>query len=226
MTRALNPSRHPERGISRARDLLLCSFMMLAFALVATSAFAGGLEQLQAFLDGAKTGRATFKQVVAGRSGRPPQEATGTFVFSRPGKFRWTYQKPYDQLIVGDGQKLWIHDRDLNQVIVRDLPAALGATPAALLAGDNTLERNFTLVSAGSDGGLDWVDAKPKSTDSGFTRVRIGFRDNLPRAMELTDTFGQSTQLAFTSFERNPALDGREFRFVVPQGADVVGDKK
>ncbi len=197
-----------------------------ALAFVASSAFAGGLEQLQAFLEGAKTGRATFKQVVAGRNGRPPQESTGTFAFSRPGKFRWAYEKPFDQVIVGDGQKLWIHDRDLNQVIVRDLPAALGATPAALLAGDNTLERNFTLVSAGNDGGVDWVDAKPKSTDSGFTRVRIGFRDNLPRAMELTDAFGQSTQLAFTSFERNPPIDAAEFRFVVPKGADVVGEKK
>ncbi len=196
------------------------------FVFIVGNARAGGLEQLQAFVDGAKTGRATFKQVVAGRNGRPPQEATGTFAFARPGKFRWTYEKPFDQLIVGDGQKLWIHDRDLNQVIVRDLPAALGATPAALLAGDNTLERNFTLVSAGSDGGLDWVDAKPKTTDSGFTRVRIGFRDNLPRAMDLTDTFGQSTQLTFTSFERNPPIDPRELRFVVPQGVDVIGEKK
>ncbi len=127
------------------------------FVFIVGNARAGGLEQLQAFVDGAKTGRATFKQVVAGRNGRPPQEATGTFAFARPGKFRWTYEKPFDQLIVGDGQKLWIHDRDLNQVIVRDLPAALGATPAALLAGDNTLERNFTLVSAGSDGGLRWT---------------------------------------------------------------------
>jgi outer membrane lipoprotein carrier protein len=197
-----------------------------ALALFSNGAFAGGLEQLQAFLDGAKTGRATFKQVVAGRNSRPPQESTGTFAFARPGKFRWAYEKPFDQLIVGDGQRLWIHDRDLNQVIVRDLPAALGATPAALLAGDNTLERNFTLVSAGSDGGVDWVDAKPKSTDSGFTRVRIGFRDNLPRAMELTDAFGQSTQLTFTTFERNPNIDPAEFRFVAPKGADVVGEKK
>jgi outer membrane lipoprotein-sorting protein len=110
-------------------------------------------------------------------------------------------------------------------VIVRDQAATLGSTPAALLAGDNTLERNFTLVSAGNDGALDWVDAKPKSTDSGFTRVRIGFRDNVPRAMELTDAFGQTTQLTFTSFERNASVDAAEFRFVVPKGADVVGEK-
>lgn len=207
-----------------ARNAARTLACIVAFA--ASGAFAGGLEELQAFVDGAKTGRATFKQVVAGRNGRPAQEATGTFVFARPGKFRWVYEKPFDQLIVGDGQKLWIHDRDLNQVIVRDQTSTLGATPAALLAGDNTLEKNFTLVSAGSNGGLEWVDAKPKTTDSGFTNVRIGFRDNLPRAMALTDAFGQSTELTFTSFERNPAIDPREFRFVVPQGADVVGEKK
>jgi outer membrane lipoprotein carrier protein len=200
--------------------------LALVVGFAAAPAFAGGLEQLQAFVDGAKTGRATFKQTIAGRNGRPAQEATGTFVLARPGKFRWTYERPFDQLIVGDGQKVWIHDRDLNQVIVRDQAAALGATPAALLAGDNTLERNFTLVSGGSSGDLEWVDAKPKTTDSGFTRVRIGFRDNLPRAMQLTDAFGQSTELVFTSFERNPTLDPREFRFVVPQGADVIGDRK
>ena len=198
----------------------------MTLATVATPAFAGGLEQLQAFLDGTKSGRATFKQVISGRSGRAPQEATGTFVFARPGKFRWTYQKPIDQLIVGDGQKVWIHDRDLNQVIVRDQTSALGATPAALLSGDNTLERNFTLVSAGSKDGFEWVDAKPKSAESGFTDVRIGFRDNLPRAMELADAFGQATQLTFVTFERNAQIDAREFRFLVPQGADVVGDKK
>jgi outer membrane lipoprotein carrier protein len=198
----------------------------LTLVLLATPAFAGGLEQLQAFIDGAKGGRATFKQVVSGRSGRQPQQTTGTFVFARPGKFKWTYEKPFDQVIVGDGQKLWIHDRDLNQVIVRDQASALGSTPAALLAGDNTLERNFTLVSAGSKDGLEWVDAKPKTTESGFTDVRIGFRDNLPRAMELADAFGQTTELTFTTFERNPQIDPREFRFLVPQGADVVGDRK
>jgi outer membrane lipoprotein carrier protein len=194
--------------------------------LCAASALAGGLEQLQAFVDGAKSGRATFSQVIAGRAGRAAQEASGTFEFARPGRFRWSYEKPFDQLIVGDGQKLWIFDRDLNQVIVRDQAAALGATPAALLAGDNTLERNFTLVAAGGEDGLEWIDAKPKSTDSGFTHVRIGFRDNLPRAMRLTDAFGQTTRLTFTTFERNVAIDPERFRFVPPKGADVVGDKK
>ena len=100
----------------------------------------GGIDELHAFLDGAKNGRATFRQTVVARARRAPQASSGTFAFARPGKFRWSYEKPYEQLVVGDGAKVWVYDQDLNQVIVRKLDAALGATPAALLAGDNALE--------------------------------------------------------------------------------------
>ena len=190
----------------------------------ATAGEGAGLDQLHAFLTGARSGKATFRQVVAPKGRQAAQESAGTFTFQRPGKFRWAYEQPYEQLIVGDGSKLWIYDRDLNQVIVRTLDVALGGSPAALLAGDNALERHFTLADAGSGDGLELVDARPKSTDSGFERVRIGFRDNLPRRMELTDAFGNLTTLDFGTFERNPALDAGQFRFVPPKGADVVGE--
>ena len=121
------------------------------------------------------------------------QTTSGTFAFRRPGKFRWAYDKPFDQLIVGDGERVWVYDRDLNQVMVRKLDAALGATPAALLAGDNALEKNFTLVAGGEGEGLQYVDATPKSSESQFTKIRIGFADNLPRKMLLTDAFGQTS---------------------------------
>ena len=101
-------------------------------SVVALPAAASGLAQLKAFIEGARTGTATFRQVVASKSARVPQESSGTFAFARPGKFRWTYDKPYSQLLVADGDKLWIYDRDLNQVIVKKLDRALGATPAAL----------------------------------------------------------------------------------------------
>jgi len=196
----------------------------IALGLLAASfaARAGGIDELHAFLDGAKNGRATFKQTVVARSGRAPQASSGTFAFQRPGKFRWSYDKPYEQLVVGDGAKVWVYDKDLNQVIVRALDAALGATPAALLAGDNALERNFTLVDGGNADGLAWVDATPKAAESTFTKVRIGFKGALPRAMELTDAFGQSTRLAFDSFEKNVNLAADLFRFTPPPGADVV----
>jgi outer membrane lipoprotein carrier protein len=192
----------------------------------ASAAHADAIEQLRAFHTATRSGKVMFRQVVIGRAQQGQQrESSGTFAFQRPGKFRWLYEKPYEQLIVGDGETLWVYDRDLNQVIVRKLDVALGSTPAALLAGDSALEKNFELTDAGRSNGLDYVDAKPRSPDTGFARVKIGLSGNLPRAMELTDTFGNVTLLTFSGFERNPALDPELFRFVPPQGADVIGEK-
>ena len=197
--------------------------MALAIAL-ASAAAASGIDQLRAFVDGARTGKATFRQVVAGKSGRVPQASSGTFAFARPGKFRWSYDKPYAQLLVGDGDKLWIYDRDLNQVIIKKLDRALGATPASLLAGSNAFETNFVLIDGGNSDGIEFVEAEPKSPDTGFDHIRIGFKENLPRTMELHDSFGQLTQLTFDTFERNPAIDPALFRFSPPPGADVIGN--
>jgi outer membrane lipoprotein carrier protein len=194
-----------------------------AVALASTTASASGLDQLHAFLEGTQSAQGSFKQNVINKDRRTTQTTSGTFGFQRPGKFRWTYEKPFDQLIVGDGEKVWVYDRDLNQVIVRKLDAALGATPAALLAGDNALEKNFTLVAGGDADGIEYVNATPKSAESQFTRIRLGFVDNLPRRMELTDAFGQSTELTFSDVRRNPKLAADAFQFMPPKGADVVG---
>jgi outer membrane lipoprotein carrier protein len=199
---------------------------MLAAGLACNAVHAAGIAEMQAFVEGTKSAKATFAQTTTDKSGRLVQKSTGTFTFARPGKFRWTYDKPLEQLIVGDGEHVWVYDRDLNQVIVRRMSQALGSTPAALLAGDNALEKNFTLVDGGSADGLDWVDATPKSTDAGFSAVRMGFRDHLPRAMLLTDNFGQTTKLEFDHLERNPALAVDAFRFTPPAGADVIGEGK
>ena len=197
--------------------------IVIALSLYTAAAAASGLDQLHAFLEGTRSAQGAFKQVVVNRDGRTTQSTSGTFAFARPGKFRWTYDKPFDQLIVGDGEKVWVYDRDLNQVIVRKLDAALGATPAALLAGDNALENNFALVAAGSENGIEYVDATPKAPDSQFKRIRLGFVDSLPRRMVLTDAFGQTTELTFTDVRRNPALAPETFSFTPPKGADVVG---
>jgi outer membrane lipoprotein carrier protein len=194
-----------------------------ALAVFASAAGASGLDQLHAFLERTQSAQGSFRQVVVNRDGRTTQTTSGTFAFARPGKFRWTYEKPFDQLIVGDGVKVWVYDHDLNQVIVRKLDAALGATPAALLAGDNALEQNFTLVAGGDDHDLQYVNATPKAADSQFTRIRLGFADDLPRTMELTDAFGQTTSLTFSDVRRNPKLASDTFRFMPPEGADVVG---
>jgi outer membrane lipoprotein carrier protein len=204
----------------RLSGLLLLSLLAVA----SPGAAANGLGQLKAFLDGAKSGRATFRQSVVAKDAREPQQSSGAFTFQRPGRFRWSYEKPYEQLIVGDGAKLWIYDRDLNQVIVRRQDATIGASPAALLAGDNALERNFELADAGASDGLEFVEARPRAAEAGIERVRIGFRDNLPRTMELRDTLGNVTTLTFDAFERNVKLDPAQFAFAPPKGADVVGE--
>ena len=220
MTIRYSPQAHPRR---RNRLRAHAFAWACALALAASVAHASGLDQLHAFLEGTQSAQGSFRQNVVNKDGRTTQATSGTFAFQRPGKFRWTYEKPFDQLIVGDGAKVWVFDRDLNQVIVRKLDAALGATPAALLAGDNALEKNFTLVAGGEADGVEYVNATPKSAESQFTRIRLGFVDSLPRRMELTDAFGQATELTFSDVRRNPKLAGDVFQFTPPKGADVVG---
>ena len=198
--------------------------LALTLLLAAGSAHADALAQLRQFMDGTRSARGAFSQQVFSKSGRKPQQASGTFAFSRPGKFRWVYEKPYAQLLVGDGSKLWAWDQELNQVTTKKLGQALGSTPAAILAGDNSLDKNFVLKDAGSAEGLEWVEATPKADDSSFERIRMGFAGGQLKAMVLHDNFGQTTALQFGQMERNPAIDPAQFRFVPPKGADVVGD--
>lgn len=196
---------------------------LLALTIWCDTALAGGIDQLKAFLAETKSAKASFSQVVAGKSGRK-QESSGTLAFSRPGKFRWSYDKPYQQLLVSDGVKLWSYDKDLEQVTIKKLGDALGNTPAAFLAGSGDVEKNFTLSEPGKVDGVDIVDAVPKDKDSTFQRVRIGFVDKLPKMMEVRDNFGQITTLLFTGFERNPSFAVGTFSFTPPKGVDVVGE--
>jgi len=193
-------------------------------ALAPGLATAGAIDQLHDFLRNTKTLRAEFAQAVIAKSGRKPQQSSGIVAISRPGKLRWEIQKPYPQLVVGDGEKIWIHDPELQQVTVRKAGQAIGGSPAALLSGSNELERNFTLKEAGESDGMAWVEATPKANDSGFERVRLGFSGSDLKAMELLDSFGQTTLVRFSRLEKNPALPASTFRFTPPAGADVVGE--
>ena len=186
---------------------------------------ADGVAQLQQFVSATRSAEGAFTQVVTAKSGRKPQHASGQFAFARPGKFRWSYEQPYVQLLVGDGTRLWSWDRDLNQVTVRRMGDALGATPAAVLFGETDLERNFALSNGPvTSDGLVWVDAEPKKPESGFESLRIGLRDGRLIRMEMRDSFGQQTEIVFTRFQANPVLDADYFRFRMPPGADVIGD--
>jgi len=198
--------------------------IFLLFA-VSASAQAAAIDRFKTFLRGTQSARGEFEQKVHDRGGKLTQESKGTFVFQRPGLFRWVYAKPVDQVIVGDGERVWIHDRDLNQVTVRKMSRALGSTPAALLAGSADVEKAFEMSEAGSRDGLEWLEAKPREREAGFERVRMGFNEAGVQAMELTDHFGQTTLLRFTNLARNPKIDPAEFRFQPPKGSDVLGEK-
>ena len=197
--------------------------VLFAFAL-AGAAHAGGVERLKAFIAGAQTAEADFSQTVADKAGRVTQQASGRMAFSRPGKFRWDYSKPYEQVIVGDGVKLWLYDADLEQVTVKPLGDVIAGTPAALLAGDNAIEKYFSLKDAGQGGGLEWLEATPKNKDATFERIRMGFKGDVLVQMELFDFFGQRTTLKLSRMVRNPSIAPSRFTFTPPKGADIIGE--
>lgn len=199
------------------------ALVVLAIALPAVAS-ASALDQFKSFVKSTKSAKGEFTQrqvKMMDGSTKVSNESTGTFMFARPGRFIWTYQKPYEQLLQSDGEKLYIYDKDLNQVTVRQLGNALGSSPAAILFGSNDLEKNFILKDAGTKEGLEWLEATPKSKDTTFDRIGIGLKDGVPLAMELRDSFGQVSLLSFKKFEKNPALAADQFRFTVPKGADV-----
>lgn len=204
--------------------ILLPRFLLVLLCLLPVLASAAATDALKVFLTQTQTVKARFAQMVLDKNGKQLQQAQGVMQFSRPGKFRWDYQKPYEQVIVGDGSRLWIFDKDLNQVTVRKLDRALGSSPAALLAGSNDLERDFKLSNLGMDKGLDWLEALPKSRETVFERVRMGFGKSGLEAMELRDQFGQTTVITFADVERNPRIAADVFRFTPPQGADVISE--
>ena len=188
---------------------------------IASVARADSVDTLREFVRDVKSGRAAFTQVVSSADGQKKRTSSGSFEFERPNRFRFAYTKPFEQLIVSDGQKVWIHDVDLNQVSVRRLTQALGATPAALLAGA-TLDKEFELAAQPSEGGVDWVQATPRQKDGAFQSMRIGFRGKDLAAVEILDGFGQRSRLDFSQYTANVPIPEASFRFVPPKGADVI----
>lgn len=198
---------------------------VLLFCLTASVAEAGAISSLKSFIQNARTVRAEFSQIVLDKNTRVVQRGSGVMQFERPGKFRWVYEKPYEQLIVGDGARIWFYDHDLNQVTVRKLDAAIGSSPAALLAGSGNIETDFDLEEIGLQGDTEWLEARPKAKESTFEWVRLGFsRKGTLKAMELHDHFGQTTVLAFAGLEQNSRLAPELFKFNPPPGADVISE--
>ncbi len=204
---------------------MLKKLCVAALCLAAVEAHAAATDRLKSFMVATHSAQANFTQEVLDRKGKRIQSASGTMQFERPGKFRWEYRKPYEQLIVGDGKKFWMYDVDLNQVTVKKLDAALGSSPAALLSGNNEIERGFALKDIAERDGLEWLQATPKSAESTFEKILMAFNARSELAvMELYDAFGNHTVLRFTELKSNPALSAQRFSFTPPKGADVLGE--
>ena len=233
-------SRYSRSGQGVMRDMLtragsmMAPLLALLAALACAPAQSAPLDQLHAFLNGTTSSRGDFTQQSPGPRAQTasgtsttgkPLVSHGSFEFQRPGRFRWTYSAPYEQLIVSDGKSLYLFDKDLNQVTKKKLAGALPASPASILFGSNDFEHDFSVADDGTKDGIEWIRAIPNSKDSLFERIRIGFQNGLPAAMQLRDSFGQSTELSFDHVQRNPALAPDRFTFTPPAGVDVLEDK-
>jgi outer membrane lipoprotein carrier protein len=200
--------------------------LLAALLLYTASASANGIDALKAFIADTKTAQAEFSQTVLDKNGTAKQQTSGTMAFSRPGKFRWSYRKPFEQIIVGDGNKIYLYDVDLEQVTIKQLGQALGSSPAALLAGDNEIEKFYVLADAGTHDGLTWLTATPKDKDGSFNQIEMGFNEHTLAEMKIRDNFGLTTVLKLSHLERNPKLPASTFKFTPPPGVDVISDSK
>ena len=195
----------------------------VSLILISQTLNAASLERFQSYLRTTQSASGDFVQKVYDKTGKLVQDSRGSFVLLRPNRFRWSYVKP-PQVIVGDGERIWIHDADLNQVTVRRIARVIGSTPAALLAGSSDIGEGFEMTELGAKDGLEWLEARPREKEAGFERVRLGLSTGGVEAMELVDHFGQTTLLRFSNLVRNPQVSPGIFRFSPPRGADVLGE--
>lgn len=198
--------------------------LILLLMLAPWLAMADGIASLKKFYKDTHAMRADFYQVVTDRQGQKIQEVYGQMQLQRPNKFRWDYKKPFEQQIISDGTSVWLYDPELAQVTVRSLSKALGASPAALLAGEDTLDKNFKLVTAYRKGNLEWVSSNPKDSESGFNKISLGFKGESLQEMDMIDSFGHQTRIVFSHLQQNPVIDAQAFFFKPPKGVDVVGE--
>ena len=223
----------PGRMLGIARHALLVLFATISIAAGAQTTGTEGLKSLENFVKTTKSGRAAFTQVVTSpaKEGQTAKTKTssGTFEFLRPNRFKFIYKKPFEQSIVADGQTLWLHDVDLNQVTSRKLAQVLNGTPAAVIAAAadlKALEADFTLTPLPERAGLQWVQATPKTKEGQLQSISVGFKATDKGSelamLEILDSFGQKSVMTFSQFEVNPALNAGSFQFKPPAGADVI----
>lgn len=212
------------------KKLALTAMLAILTILTILPARADGLQDLETFLREIKSAQASFTQVVtapqrAGETTARRKTSTGRFEFLRPGRFRFEYTQPFAQIIVADGQTLWLHDVDLNQVTARAQKDALGSTPAALITSGTDLQalgEVFDIQAAPTQDGLTWVEARPKAQDGQLQSVRVGFKGGQLAVLEIADSLGQRSVLSFSQWQTHAPLKAERFRFRPPAGASVI----
>lgn len=208
--------------------LTLCAAVPLlparpAVAVTAPEGTSVPAPELEKYLEGLKSFEAQFSQSLRDSNGRVREEASGRLYLEKPGRFRWEYSKPNEQVIVSDGKNLWLYDVDLEQVTVKALDASLASTPALLLAGQASLGESFEVRSTSTSEQMKWYELTPKRQDTDFTRMKLGFEGGELRAMQLEDKLQQRTSIEFSGVKRNARLQASLFAFTPPQGVDVIG---
>ncbi|MGD8588520.1 MAG: outer membrane lipoprotein chaperone LolA [Chromatiales bacterium] len=198
--------------------------LILLLAPFAIARAADGKALLKQFLQGLTTLEADFQQTLEQPDGGGVIFSSGTFYLKRPGKLRWEYDPPNDQLIVADGKRIWLYDKELEQVSHRSQKAALEGTPAQLLSSTGPLEQHFEIKDLGVQAGLNWLELLPRDKDSQFHSLRLGLDDKQLLRMEMADNFGQTTRFEFSHMQRNPQLDDELFDFTPPSTVDLIGD--
>ena len=198
--------------------LLLCSLAMNSYG------DQQPLEQLRHFLKNTSSLSADFKQNLINEAGDVLQTSFGNFYLQRPGKFRWDYNKPFQQQIISTAGKVWFYDTDLQQVTVKKLDASIGSTPALLLSGSVALEDNYQIEKQGIEGDIYWIKLIPKAHDSSFKYILIGLEKGQLSGMELNDNFGQLTRVYFSNIKLNPRIEAKMFEFIAPKGVDVFAE--
>ncbi len=211
---------YPQRMI-----LVTCYLLLMTAAPGYLSAQQESDSQLDKFLHGLETFSAAFEQRLYSEGGQVLEKSSGVFYLRRPGMFRWVYNEPYSQLIISDGNALWIYEEDLEQVVIKDISGNIEDSPAAILGGDLDLDAHYLIVDMGMDKGIDWLELTPRSADSQYKSVRLGFKDNHIAAMTLYDYLGQENFITFINTERNSPLKKELFQFEVPEGVDVIDER-
>jgi outer membrane lipoprotein carrier protein len=196
---------------------------LMLFAAAIRPGHATPATDVEKYLAGLATWSADFTQTIDDGHGKVLRSAAGRFYLERPGKFRWDYVEPSEQLVLADGKQIWFYDKDLEQANVRDMDSTLASTPASLLSGGGSVSTQFDIKALPPAGGLQWFQLIPKRADTDFQLVRIGFDKGELASMFLADKLGEVTQLTFTHSSRNAKFPADLFSFTPPPGVDVIG---